>query len=462
MNLELLLLVVLHVACLLLQVAMLRFGLRRRRLYTFFFLAVIFYQAVSLLSLAGLVSEHGALLLLQAEMIALVGTAIVSAVVVIGDVLIPVPRRSDAFAGPLEAVVARPGAYLAIASGGLTVATALMLRGGMGFAERTWQQSRLDAGYLDSLATFMLFMAFPAAWIAARSRHAWLSVLLLLWSLALFVVFGSRAALLTLPMVVALDFFARFGTTRIRVRTVVLVVVAALGLHIVGRIVRGFGLAGLIALVRGQALGADEFQDIVANLDLSGGEAAIFRYFLFVVSAGPFTDVAPLTSVIRWLGMYVPSGLFPGAKPADLTYAVWWHAYSAGVFDSYDSFGEILKVIGAGGGGSVHPLVWGEMWVNGAWPAAPVFAAALAALLLIIDGAYARVPDVAYVLAAPATLIGYVMVARGNSVIGIGYTAYVLPMALVAWALLHGGAIIIRGRWSLDSSNGPDDRLQKR
>ena len=102
------------------------------------------------------------------------------------------------------------------------------------------------------------------------------------------------------------------------------------------------------------------------------------------------------------------------------------------------------------------------MWVNGAWPAAPVFAAALAALLLIIDVAYARVPDVAYVLAAPATLIGYVMVARGNSVIGIGYTAYVLPMALVAWALLHGGAIIIRGRWSLDSSNGPGDRLQKR
>jgi len=56
-SLELLLLVVLHVACLLAQVAMLRFGLRRRRLYTFFFLAVIFYQTVSLLSLANLVGE---------------------------------------------------------------------------------------------------------------------------------------------------------------------------------------------------------------------------------------------------------------------------------------------------------------------------------------------------------------------------------------------------------------------
>jgi len=458
-SLELLLLAVLHVACLLLQVAMLRFGLRRRRLYTFFFLAVIFYQAVSLLSLPGLVREYGALVLLQAEVIAIVGTAIVSAVIVTGDALVPGRQRSDALAGPLEAVVARPGTYLTIAGGCLALATSLMLRGGLGFAERTWQQSRLDAGYLDSLATFMLFLAFPAAWIAARARHTWLSVLLLLWSLTLFVVFGSRAALLTLPMIVALDYFARFGTTRIRARTVALVVIAALGMHILGRIVRGFGLAGVIALVRGQSLGAAEFQDIFANLDLSGGEAAIFRYFLFVVSAGPFIDVAPLTSVIRWLGMYVPSGLFPGAKPADLTYAVWWHAYSAGIFDSYESFGELLKVIAAGGGGSVHPLVWGEMWVNGAWPAVPVYAGALAALLLIIESAYARVPDVAYVLAAPATLIGYIMVARGNSVIGIGYTAYVLPMALAAWALVHGALTVILGRRRSETASDQGDPL---
>lgn len=451
MNLELLLLIVLHVACLLVLVAMLRFGLRRRRLYTFFFLAVIFYQTVSLLTLSELLGEYGALLLLQAEMIAFVGTVIVSAVIVTGDVLVPERQRFDNFTGPLDAIVARPGAYLAIAGGCLTVATALMLRGGLGFAERTWVQSRLDANYLDSLATFMLFMAFPAAWVAARSRYAFLSGLLLIWSLTLFVVFGSRAALLTLPMVVVLDVFARFGTTRIRVRTVALVVVAALGLHIVGRIVRGFGLAGVIALVQGQSMSADEWLNVLANLDLSGGEAAIYRYFLFVVSAGPFTDVMSLTSVIRWLGMYVPSSLFAGAKPTDLTYTIWWHAYSAGLFDSYESFGELLKVIGAGGGGSLHPLVWGEMWVNGAWPAIPVFAAALAAVLLIIEGAYVRVPDVAYVLAAPATLIGYVMIARGNSVIGIGYTAYVLPMALVAWVLLLGGSAIVRGRLPSES-----------
>ena len=454
MSLELLLLIVAHVACLLVQVAMLRFGLRRRRLYTFFFLAVVFYQTVSLLTLSELSGLHGARLLLQAEFIALVGTVIVSAFIVTADGLVPKRERFDSFAGPLDAIVARPGNYLAIAGGCLVVATALMLRGGLGFAERTWQQSRLDASYLDSLATFMLFMAFPAAWVAARSRHALLSGLLLIWSLTLFVVFGSRAALLTLPMVVVLDFFARFGTRRIRVRTIALVVFAALGLHIIGRIVRGFGLAGVVALIQGQSMSSGELLDVLANLDLSGGEAAIYRYFLFVVAEGPFTDVMPLTSVIRWLGMYVPGGLFAGAKPTDLTYTIWWHAYSAGLFDSYESFGELLKVIGAGGGGSLHPLVWGEMWVNGAWPATPVYAASLAAVLLIIEGAYVRVPDVAYVLAAPATLIGYVMIARGNSVIGIGYTAYVLPMALVAWALLLCGTAIVRRRPPLESGRG--------
>ena len=439
---------------------MLRFGLKRRRLYTFFFLAVVFYQTVSLLTLSELSALYGAQVLLQAEIIAIVGTVIVSAVVVIWDGLVPERQRFDGFAGPLDAIVARPGPYLAIAGGCLVVSTALMLRGGLGFAERTWQQSRLDASYLDSLATFMLFMAFPAAWIAARSKHALLGGLLLIWSLTLFVVFGSRAALLTLPMVIALDVFTRFRTARIRVRTVALVVVAALGLHVAGRIVRGFGLAGLIALIQGQSMSGDDWLDVIANLDLSGGEAAIYRYFLFVVSAGPFTDVMPLTSVIRWLGMYVPGGLFADAKPADLTYTIWWHAYSAGLFDVYESFGELLKVIGAGGGGSLHPLIWGEMWVNGAWPAAPVFAAALAAVLLLIEAVYAKVPDVAYVLAVPATLIGYVMIARGNSVIGIGYTAYVLPMALAAWALLLGATTILRRRSSPDSGRVSGSRCR--
>jgi hypothetical protein len=38
----------------------------------------------------------------------------------------------------------------------------------------------------------------------------------------------------------------------------------------------------------------------------------------------------------------------------------------------------------------------------------------------------------------PVAAVGWLMVARGNSVIGLGYTYYLLPAALGVW-LLYGG-----------------------
>jgi hypothetical protein len=85
------------------------------------------------------------------------------------------------------------------------------------------------------------------------------------------------------------------------------------------------------------------------------------------------------------------------------------------------------------------------MWLNGGLPAVPIFAACLGCILLIIEVVYDRVPATVYLLSAPATLIGYVMVARGNSVIGLGYTAYVLPLAMLAYGLTRLGQAIWYG-----------------
>lgn len=446
MNAQLPVLAVLHCASLVVQVAMFRWGLGRGRLYAVFFAAAAFYQAVSLVTLSALLSDFGAHDVWQAEIIALAGTAMLSAYLLVGDRFVAVRRLAVPGTNPFDVIVARPGAYLAIAAAGLVIVVAIMVRDGLSFTERTWQQSRLDSNYLDSLATLLLFMVFPAAWIAWRAARPITASLLLVASVALFVVYGSRAALLTLPMVIMLEAMMRYGTTRIRLRSVALVVVAALLLHVAGRVFRGFGIAGLMALVRGETVTGAELLETLATVDVSGGEAAIFRYFLFVVSAGPFPDVEPLTSVARWIGLYLPGGLVPGLKPGDVTYTIWWHAYAAGVFDSNASFVELLKVVGAGGGGSLHPLVWGEMWINGGWLAVPVFVGGLALILLLIEAVFARLPNVVYVLAAPATLIGYVMVARGNSVIGFGYTAYVLPLALTGFALQVGCRRMLFGR----------------
>ena len=454
MNPHLPVLAILHVACLLVQLAMVRWSFVRGRLYGVFFAATAFYQVVSLLSLQALLRDFDARHVLQAEIIALSGTILLAAYVMAGDRLVPSRWLATSGRSPLEIIIARPGVYLAVVGACLVVITAIMARDGLSFTERTWQQARLDSSYLDSLATLLLFIVFPAAWIAFRSSRPVVSALLLISSLVLFVVYGSRAALLTLPMVVVLEAMARHGKTRIRLRWAALVIAAALALHVAGRVFRGFGIAGLMAMMRGESVTGAELLETLATVDLTGGEAAIFRYFLFVVSTAPFPDAEPLTSIARWVGLYLPGGLVPGFKPVDLTYTIWWHAYAAGVFDSSASFDELLKVIGAGGGGSLHPLIWGEMWANGEWLAIPVFTAALALLLLVIEAIFARLPPVVYVLAAPATLIGYVMVARGNSVIGLGYTAYVLPLALVGYGIPIVLRYLFRGRVTAHDAQG--------
>jgi len=209
----------------------------------------------------------------------------------------------------------------------------------------------------------------------------------------------------------------------------------ALLLHVTTRFLRGFGLAGVISLLRGESLSGTELLDILAATDFSGGEAAIYRYFVFVVADTAASEIHSLTSVARWLMLYVPSGLVPGLKPSDVTYELWWHGFNAGIFDHFESFPQVLQVISAGGGGSLHPLLWGEIWVNGGMVVWPIVFAVLIGLICTIEIAYSRMPPMMYVLSAPATIVGYLMIARGNSVIGIGYFAYIVPMAAFLFAI---------------------------
>jgi hypothetical protein len=46
-------------------------------------------------------------------------------------------------------------------------------------------------------------------------------------------------------------------------------------------------------------------------------------------------------------------------------------------------------------------------------------------------------------LVMPATVVGWLMVARGNSVIGLGYTYYLLPAALALWLLYDGLRLLL-------------------
>jgi hypothetical protein len=433
---DLVLLGCLHLGVLACQAAGILVGFQRRRLYVFLFAALAFYQSVTILTLGSLVAQFGTLAVLHGELIALVGSLLILAFVWVGERWVATPAVAPA--NVLEPLMASAGTYLVLSTLCMLLAAAITARGGLGFAEVNWQQARLDAGYADALATFLQFLSIPATWIAWRSGRRVIAAAFLMLALTLFAVYGSRAALFTLPAIIAVDLYKRSWKSGSVLMAMSILGASALLLHVVGRFLRGFGLAGLLGLLRGEMLSLQELSDILAEVDLSGGEAAIYKYFLFVVQQGSFIDVQPLTSALRWLLIYVPSGFVEGIKPTDVTYTLWLHAYSNGMFDNYESFAEVQWVVSSGGVGSLHPMLWGEMWVNGGWAGVVILSGGIGVILWIVEAIYRRIPPVMYALAVPSTIVGYLMIARGNSVIGLGYSAYVLPLAamlaIAAWS----------------------------
>jgi hypothetical protein len=391
------------------------------------------FQLVSFPSIGSLVEEFGLTAVVQAELLALSGSGLLAVMLYGADRLLP-PSPYYPSGSPLAATATGPAKYYLIVVICLALITMLMFRRGPSLLELTWQEARLESTYLDGLATLLQFIAFPAIWVAWRAKHRSWSLSIALIAVTLFVVYGSRAALLTFPMAIALDLMFRWEKVRHPVAVTLALGTAALLLHVVSRYLRGLGIAGIASIATGGTLSLADLGDAITAVDLSGGEAAIWRYFTFATVGDHYADIMPLTSVLRWLTIYVPSTVVVGVKPEDVTYTLWWHAFSSGIFDRFESFPEVLKVISHGGYGSLHPLLWGELWVNGGLLVAPVFLVVLAALILLIEAVYASVPPVLYTLSAPATAVGMIMIARGNSVIGIGYSAYILPIASILFA----------------------------
>lgn len=130
--------------------------------------------------------------------------------------------------------------------------------------------------------------------------------------------------------------------------------------------------------------------------------------------------------------MYVPRSLVEGFKPQDPTYALWTHAANSGLFDGAGFISQVLALVSVGDSGSIHPTFWGEAWMNGRWLGVVVMCMALAITVHLLERLFAALPSVAAVLCMPAAVVGYLMVARGNSTIGLGYIAYLVPVAVVS------------------------------
>jgi hypothetical protein len=170
-------------------------------------------------------------------------------------------------------------------------------------------------------------------------------------------------------------------------------------------------------------------------IDVTGGEGNIYRYYYYVVQKSyEHYPYGAWTTAQRLALLYVPARLAPDIKPADITYTLYTDAFDDGIFDDNPYLEKIGMLLEEGQTGSIHPILWGEAYANGGLIAILVVPALLGIILVIIEKYLRGLTPVGAVLIIPLTMVGFLMVARGNSVIGFGYPGYAIPMiAVVAW-----------------------------
>jgi len=401
---------------------------RQQRYYLFVFLGLAAYHVLGLLSLPSLTTEFDTQVLLRNEMITLSGAVLLF--ISVSAIERCFPKQQVASENPIRSAGDQWAVYAACVATCLALISVIIARRGASLFEGTWEEFRQESSRLDAVATLLQYLVIPSAWVAYRAGRRLSSGILLVFGLFIFGVLGSRAALLTLPAIIAIDVLRSATHRRINRFAVVTLIAAALLLHTGGRIVRGVGIGGVYRILSGASLTSSEIGDLFQGIDWTGGESEVIRYFSVVSRDSPVPEIPPLVSVTRWITIYLPRELSGGLKPEDSSYVLWRHSANVGVFEEYQSWPDMLTLLQAGETGSVHPTLWGEAWLNGGLPAMLVFCLLLGLILVGVDRVLALLPPVVAALAAPAVVSGYLMVARGNSVIGLGYVAYLIPVAL--------------------------------
>ncbi len=319
--------------------------------------------------------------------------------------------------------------YLVIMTVVSFVIVVLSLRGGMGRISINWEDARESANMVDSLIVMLCFITFPSVWVAFRSKFYMLALLLGLLCLSIFQVIGSRAALLTLLAAAYAELLLIDLPLRKKLSIMALLGMLGFGLHTLSRLTRGLGLIGIIGIIMTGQL--TEYMSAFEKIDLSGGESNIYRYYNYVIDKS--YDHYPYhawVTIKRLLLLYLPTGWAPNIKPADITYTFYTDAFADGIFDESAYYSRLKSLIEAGQPGSIHPTLWGDAYANGGPVGILIYPVWLGFILVLLERYIRKLNSAGIFLIVPLTIAGYLMIARGNIVIGFGYLGYIIPIVV--------------------------------
>jgi hypothetical protein len=183
-------------------------------------------------------------------------------------------------------------------------------------------------------------------------------------------------------------------------------------------------------------------QDLAASGaadDLSGGEFAIPKYFVFATTVASVDVFGLLTSLVRLALLPIPriDGLID--KPVDVTYTLWSKGYESGLFDGQAGQSILFDSYVSGSLGSLHPTLFGEFYLAGGIAAVVISSLVAGVVLTGIDRFFRRCRPFTSLLLIGPVLAGFLMVGRGNSVIGFGYFFYI---GIIAFIVVTGPPIL--------------------
>lgn len=426
-------------------------GFRNRRYYSVVFGGLVGYALLGAANVESLSLQFGSDSVEHAAWVFLCGSTVISLTVqILASSLPPVTNFANLW---IPSVLRAHSNW----SFGFIVAALVLLVADRGDLSLNWNEARGDIGSLSVLGTFFFLLGSPGCVTAAYSNRPMRCLLLVLLSSVVFVLSGSRAAVLSALILAFWMIMSRSSGAFGKARILLASGIAAFFIHVVLRQVRGVGVIALAQAYADGNLVATLFSN-TDNVDVSGGESAIAEYFVYSTKVASVHDFGFMTSIVRMLLFPVPHALEFIGKPIDITYRLWQHAYLAGLFDSGEGQDILWNSFLTGSLGSLHPTLFGEYYVAGGWPALVMSSVLMGGVLVLVDRYLGEANPFANLALAGPVMVGYLFIARGNSVIGIGYFFYLAILLhilrfIVNWMRRTGLSVLKAGLYLRERQN---------
>lgn len=408
-------------------------AMRNWKLYSFMFVFLAFYGATCMSATSKLATEFSYEAIIHSSLVFLVGT--LTLLISIGVIELMLPHKKNAALIWKQKIQSVSSIHTKIALILILISLSILLISRNDLSQN-WSEARSSSGILDVIATFLFLLACPGIASGLYKKKLSITLCLVIGCIIVFIFIGSRAAILG---AFAYGVWASLVRARSRLQQFRFIVIFAfLGLlaHISLRYIRGIGIVNLFqAVTSGQLLQLFFSSDV--SQDISGGEAAISKYLVFATNYESLSDYGFMTSVRRVMFFFVPRLDWFPIKPQDVTYTLWSDGFLAGLFNGSDGYEILQESLITGNLGSLHPTLFGELFLSGSWISLVYSLVIYAFLAVFIDRSILLMSPLNSLFICGPVLVGFMMVARGNSVIGFGYFLYLATIVLVSTFIIR-------------------------